>query len=708
MEKPRSTRYFAATAALAFVFAEAPVFARDAGTSVKSEASDSPAQEADQLEGAEAGALALLDVPLEDLLTLESTSVAKKRQKVAESAAAVYVVTQETISRSSASTIPDLLRLVPGVEVAQLTNGSSAVTIRGFNSKIANSLLVMVDGRSIYNSAASGVFWDQLLLPFADIERIEVVRGPGASLWGANAVNGVINIITKHSSDTLDATATGRAGSRSQEASFTYGSRLSDTLSFRTYGVYRHDNGLLDANGGELSRRWQGLSVGTRMDWQPTIDDAVTLSADYGKGDFDTPFLELRRSPLNPGYDPIAAEGGFKSYNVLGRWTHQQNEKLDWSLQVYHSYLNRREVGFAGVRSKVLDADLGVHWVPNATHDIAVGLGARQLDDESTSTPSVTLTRLANTDRWLSGYVQDDISLIEDKLRLTIGAKLEKNDFTGFEFQPSARVFLKVGKGLALWGAVSRAVRTPSLLERVTQISLTALLPGAPENPLPLPVYPRLNGVPDKKSEILLSYEAGFRADLAEGWSLDVAGYYNDYSRLLALAPTGFQPILSPSIAQPVGLYADFDLGGAADARTWGFEALLKGQIASGWRMEASYSHLNYEVGPDPLSGAPYELVFPLQGSPRHQLGLRSYADLSDNVLLDTQLRHVSELYHGQVPAYTALDARLTYRPRVGLEMSLIGEGLLDDQRLEFIQNLYPTPPSYVPRTVAAEVRLQF
>jgi len=706
MNTPNSTSRLSTSAAIAFFLLATPVFAQDPlGPQALAETRPVQADAGSQTGEA---ALDLLDIPLEDLLTLESTSVAKKRQKVSESAAAVYVVTQEEIRRSSASTIADLLRIVPGVEVGQLANGLTAVSIRGFNSRISNSLLVMVDGRSIYNSAASSVFWDQLLMPLTDIERIEVVRGPGAALWGSNSVNGVVNIITKHSSDTLGTTVSARAGARIQEGSITYGARLSESVSFRAYGDVRHDNGLVDESGNRWSKSWDGFTLGTRVDWQPTVGDALTLSGEYTRADFETPFLEVRRNPLDPGYDFTSAQNYFKTYNVLGRWAHQHSDELEWSLQVYHSYLNRQEPAFPAINSKVLDADLGVHWAPNETHDIAFGFGARELNDRGVSTPGVTLLQSQTTDRWLSGYLQDEIALLGEQLRLTLGAKLEKNNFTGFEFQPSARLFFRPDENLALWGAVTKAVRTPSLLERLTQISLNVLAPGSAENPLPIPVYPRLNGMPQKRSEMALAYEAGLRADLAEGWTLDVAAYYNSYKRLLAFVTSGFEPIFIPQVAQPVGLYADVNFASAGDARTWGVEVLLEGEVTPQWRVEASYSHFNHDLGSNEETDAPYDLAYPLEGSPRHQLGLRNYVDLADDLSFDTQLRYVSELVGGAVPAYTALDARVTYRPLASLELSLIGEGLLDARRLEFRQYMYPTPPSYVPRAVSAEARYRF
>lgn len=673
--------------------AAAPAVAQDAGD---------PGIEDDQT------ASDLFDVPLEDLLTLETTSVAKKRQQVRDAAAAVYVITQEDIRRSAASTIPDLLRMVPGVEVGQVNTGGTAVSIRGFNSRLANSVLVMIDGRSIYVSTLSGVFWDQLLLPLGDIERIEVVRGPGSTLWGSNAANGVINIITKHSSDSLGLTAVARAGTRGQEASLSYGSRVSDDLSLRVYGALRSDDGLVDAQDNDQSTHLEGKSVGARIDWQPGTGDAFTFQTEYSVGHSDTPFLRVRNDLFNPGYDQELVDNEYDSFNALGRWTRHQSDSLDWSLQAQHNRIERTELGDTNLTWDMTDLDFGLHWQASEIHDFNFGVGVRLVNDRFESSPELTYTIPSATDHWISGYVQDDISLIPDRLRLTLGVKLEDNNFTGFEFQPSAKLFFRPDPGFAIWGGVSRAVVTPSRLARSAQLAVSVSLPNTPLNPGPLPLYAQLNGVEDSDAEVVIAYEAGFRADLSSSWTLDVASYYNEYDGLTAASLQSITPLFSPGIPFPLGLLANFSLPSSGQTKTWGVEAVLKGEIKPWWKMELSYSHFDYDVAIDPASGREYQFIYPINGSPHHQARLHNSFDLADRLSVDVDLRHVSSLTDGVVPAYTNADFRITYHTLGELELSLIGENLLKDRRAEFTQPEYPIPLAYVPRKISIEIRHRF
>ncbi|MCY1669422.1 TonB-dependent receptor [Novosphingobium sp. SL115] len=669
---------------------------------VRSQTNDSPASDASSAPAS------LLDVPLEDLLTIESTSVAKKRQRVSESTASVYVITQDEIRRSAAPTIPDLLRGVPGVEVGRLANGGYAVSIRGFNSRLTNSLLVMVDGRSQFISTISGVFWDQLMVPMSDIERIEVVRGPGAALWGANSSNGVINIITKHSADSGGTAVDVRGGLRQQDVSISHGSRLSDTLSYRAYGSYRHDDGLIDEQGGDIGKRWAGGSGGLRVDFEPDERNAYTVQAEYGEGKFDTPFRLPSTNLFAPGYFQFQAENAFKSFNVLGRWTRRQSDNLDWSLQAQYNRLNRTEFGGVGVLWQLADIDLGLHWRASEMHDVSFGVGARLLHDDITQTPYVRFDNLSATDRWISGYLQDDITLIPEMLRLTLGTKVENNNFTGFEVQPSARVFLRPAKHLSLWGAISRAVRTPSRFERNAHLALFVTLPRSPNNPTPLPVYTTLNGVNDRNSEVLIAYEAGARVNLSGNWSLDVAGFYNNYKSLTVNVPKSTKLIFVPNVPFPVGIQADVDFQDSGTARTWGGEVTLAGNVTPWWKATLNYSHFNFELGIDPSTGARSTLLFPLGYSPRHQFALRNNFDIGDAFSIDTQLRHVGRLEQGNIPAYTTADLRLTYRLPNGAELSLVGTNLLHARHIEFNQQDYPAPQAFVSRAVSGQLRYRF
>lgn len=650
----------------------------------------------------------LLDVPLEDLLTLESTSVAKKRQRVSDSAAAVYVITQEEIRRSAAETIPELLRGVPGVEVAHTENGGYAVSIRGFNSRLANSILVMVDGRSQFVSTLSNVFWDQLMIPLGDIERIEVVRGPGSALWGANTSNGVINIITKHSADTGGTYIDVRAGDRRQELSLTHGGILADALTYRAYVTVHHDDGLVDATGADTGRRHEGASSGVRFDYEPDDRNAFTLQGDFDAGRYDTPFRLPKADILNPGYFYFQSQNEFTAFNILGRWTRRASDRLSWSVQGQYNYIDRTEFGGAHLIWQLMDLDIGANWKASNTHELSVGVAARVLHDKVDGTPYLYFNHPVSTERWISGYVQDDITIVPDRLRFSLGAKLEHNNFTGAEIQPSARIFLKPTRQVSLWAAVSRAIRTPSRFERDANLPMFVEAPGSVANPLPIPVFSTLVGVPSRPPEELIAYEVGGRVNLGGNWSLDVAGFYNDYSKLTVNTPVATRPVFVPQVPFPVAINADVAFLGVGKTRSWGGEATLAGNIRPWWKAGLTYSHLNFENGIDPATGQPWALLFALEGSPRHQLSLRSNVDLGDRASIDAQLRHVSRLEQGPVPAHTDLDLRLTYRLENGAELSLVGTNLLEPRHLEFLQPPYPAPPSYVPRRVSAQLRYRF
>lgn len=651
----------------------------------------------------------LLDVALEDLLVLESTSVAKKRQNVRDSAAAVYVISQEEIRNSPGGTIPDLLRTVPGLEVGQIANGATAVSIRGFNGRNSNSLLVMVDGRTIYVSTLSGVLWDQLNLPLQDIERIEVVRGPGATLWGANAVNGVINIITKHSGETLGARAHARVGNRRQEAALSYGALVGGNATLRAYGSYRREEGLQAADGGDTGTATDSGEVGFRLDWEPTESDAYTLQSDFKAGSADNTTVRIDPSLVDPTPIEVVTPTEYRQTNVLARWRRQQSDELNWSVQAYYSNIHREELGFFDLDWSVADVDFGANWRPNETHDINFGINGRAIwDDFSTIESNVAFQRTENTDIWISGYVQDDISLIKDKLRLTIGAKLERNNFTGVEFQPGVRVFYRPGENVGIWGAATRAVRTPSRFERDADLQFVAYPSFSRNNPSPLTLFPTLLGSQDLESEYVTAFEGGFRVDLAPKWNLDVAAYYNLYDDLNQPTVIGANPVFIPGVPFPVSIDADVQFQSRGDADTWGVEAVLKGEIAPWWQAQISYSHFNFENGIDPTTGASFAAFLALEGSPEHQAALINNFQIGSSVALNTQLRYVDSLLGGQVPSYVAGDVRVRYEAPNGLDISLLGENLFDDRRLEFLQDSYPAPTSFNPRSVSLELRYRF
>lgn len=651
----------------------------------------------------------LLNAELEDLLVLESTSVAKKRQNVQDSAAAVYVITQEDIRNSASSTIADLLRVVPGVEVGSVTNGVTAVSIRGFNGRNSGSLLVMVDGRSVYVSTLSGVFWDQLGVPLQDIERIEVVRGPGSTLWGANAVNGVINIITKNSADTLGLQASARAGLREQIVELSSGSELTPDSTIRINGLYRRDQGLQSRTGDDLGSVADEGALGVRLDWQPTNRDAITLQADYKTGSRDTTTFNIDPAQIDPTPIPVMTAVDYNEVSILGRWRRAQSDKLDYSVQAYYSAVDREELGYFSFDWSIADLDFGANWRPDETHDINFGLNLRAMSDSFTLIdPRVDFIDRAATDYWISGYLQDDISLIPDTLRLTVGAKLEYNDFTGVEFQPGIRMFYRPSADFALWGAVTRAVRTPSRFERGADFQLSALPPNSRRNPTPLPIFASFLGNPDAEAENLLALEAGFRAQITPQWSLDVAGYYNFYDSLAEPTVIAAQPNFIPLFPFPVSVTTTAQFQFRGKAETWGLEASVKGQLAPWWKVQLAYSHFEGRAGNDQLTGRRFNGFLPLEGSPENQATVLNTVQLGSAVTLNTQVRFVDTLIGGKVPSYFDGDLRLRYEAPNGLEVSLVGENLFTPRRFEFLFDTYPAPRSTVVRNLALDVRYRF
>lgn len=648
----------------------------------------------------------LLDIPLEDLLTLEATSVAKKRQKVGDAAAAVFIITQEDIRRSTASSIPDLLRMVPGVEVATIQNSLIGVTARGFSGRFGNSLLVMIDGRTIYTTSLSGVLWDQQMLPLDDIERIEVVRGPGATLWGSNAVNGVINIISKHSSDVQGGTGDVRIGLNKQQANGSFGGRLSENISYRLYANANFSDGLLNENGEKLTRRFHARAAGARMDHVPNGADAFTLQTEYSEGEFEIPVLNVRDDFLNPGYDSIRFGSEFSAAHILGRWTHESSKDLDWSVQAYFDRVKRKAYG-GDLQQDVIDLDFGLRWQANDIHEVNLGLGARASTDSLISQSNFAFGNEKRNDKWLSGYVQDEITLVPDRLSLTVGSKIEFNSFTGVELQPSARMMYRPAPNFAIWAGVSRAARTPSGFERDAELRLTVELPGTANNPFSLPIYPVLFGDPDLKAERSTSYEAGIRTEIVEGWSLDVAVYRSIYSHVVTLDQTGQNLIFEQPIPFPVGVEALIVFANNGEAKTWGAEVALSGKIASWWKVDVAYSHLDMKSGPTAEALSATRTVVDQDLSPKNQLSIRNAIDLNDKFSFDSQFRHVGPLA-GNVPSYNSADIRLTYRPIETVELSLIGENLLQKRRLEFNQTAFPAPAGYVSRTGSIQARIRF
>jgi iron complex outermembrane receptor protein len=585
---------------------------------------------------------ALKKLSVEELLDLEVISVSKHPERLSETASAIQVITREDIRRSGATRLPEALRLASNLEVAQLDSRQWAISARGFNSTTANKLLVLIDGRTIYTPLYSGVFWDVQDTLLEDIERIEVISGPGATLWGANAVNGVINIITKAAKDTQGLFLEGGGGSEMRGfGGFRYGGTLASNLHFRAYGKYFDRDSTLLPNGLDATDDWRMGQGGFRLDWDASQINLFTLQGDLYDGRI-----------AQPGSNDIAVSGG----NVLGRWSHTISDNSDFKLQLYYDRTDRNIPGTFGENLDTYDVDFQHRFLQGKRHDIVWGLGYRLIDDNVSNSTALAFLPPSVSRQWFSAFVQDEIALVKDRLHLTLGTKIEHNDYTGFEFQPSGRLAWKLSQKQTLWAAISRAVRTPSRIDR------ELFAPGSP------PFL--LAGGPNFFSEQLLAYELGYRVQPHQRLSLSAAAFYNDYDDLRSLE-------INSRTVFPIMI------ANGLKGKSYGAELTADYRVTNWWRMRAGYTGLGIHLRSKPGS------TDPLLGSseshdPNHQFFLRPSLDLPGHFELDPSFRYVSRIANQTVPAYAELDVRLAWRPSPKLEFSIVGQNLLHDHHAEF------------------------
>lgn len=635
-------------------------------------------------------------ISLEQLINTEVTTVSRIPEKRFRVPAAVYVITQEDIRRSGATTFPELFRMVPGMSVARIDNNKWAINARGFNDRFANRLLVQVDGRAVYNPLFSGVYWDTVDYPLEDIERIEVIRGPAASVWGANAVNGVVNIITKPAKDTQGGLFSGGGGTEERGfGTFHYGGQLGKDLSFRVYEKGFHREEQFSAQG-DPNDGWWGTSAGLRLDWQASERDAVTFDGGYvrsvaGRND-------LRPMPTAPfaflNLENEVTDGG----HVLARWSHQLGHENSWSLQTYWDRATRvSDNGYFDLRWDTYDVDFQHQFPLGNRQKMVYGAGYRYIDaflGPSTRDNgfAVSFPPPHRHPQLFSGFVEDQIALLgEDHLSLTLGSKFEHNDHTGFEVQPTTRLLWTPTKRQTVWVAVSRAVRTPNLSEDAVGITLLSAVIGPPST-----LFPRQRGNTDFKSEELLAYELGYRAQVTDNFSMDVATFRNIYHRLRVSLAGAVEP---GPVAGTFILPLKFQNG--MNGETAGAELAINWQLIHWWKLYGTYTFLDMELHAD--QGVPTSAEAAEDQSPRHQAYLQSSWDLPHNVEFDLMGRLVDKVrgfnlsgaagVADKVNAYLSLDSRLSWRPRKNLEITVVGQSLLDPHHPEFGTNAFLKAP---------------
>ena len=633
------------------------------------------------------------------------TSVSRQESTVAHSPAAVFVITQEMIRRSGATSLPQLFRMVPGMDVARVDSSRWAISARGFNSRFSDKLLVQIDGRAIYQPIFSGVFWEAQDLVLQDIERIEVIRGPGATVWGQNAVNGVINVITKRSQDTLGGLLTGGGGTQAQATgAFRYGDKIGEDLYYRVWGK-GFQGGTFVNQAGRGFDDWRQGRGGFRSDWQATSQDAATFQGEYFQGNFGR--TDIRSSPIGPAFQ-TARVGDEKTRggNLVGTWRHEIGEKSDWTLQAYFDNF-RRDItnGFARFDFNTYVVDFQQQFPLTDRQQIVYGLGYR-LDDNHASGSNfdngftIFTTIEGRQFSYASAFLQDEFTLVPEHLFFTAGCKFLQNNLTGFEYQPTARLLYALDKTHSVWSAVSRAVRTPNYAD---QYVVNTTLPTFPTALRGAPLFGRSIGNTDVISEDAIAYEVGYRAQPSERFSWDVAGFFNVYDNLITTRPgTRVAGSLPGTFIQPA------PRTNGVTGESWGVELAASTQVTESWRLYGNYTFLDLRLHPARGLGS----LEAVEGqSPRNQVYLQSSWDVSRNLEFDVFARYVDVLpgFASPVPAYTSLDVRLAWRPRPNLELAIVGQNLLSPSHLELGTSARaPFPLLEVPRGVFASMTLNW
>lgn len=588
----------------------------------------------------------LKKLSIEELLNvdIQVTSVSRRPEKLSEAPSAVQVITQEDIRRSGASSLPEALRLASNLEVTQINARQWAVSARGLLTDTANELLVMIDGRSVYMPRLAGVYWDVQDTMLEDIERIEVVSGPGATLWGANAVNGVINIITKSARDTQGTLLVGVIGDEINHlGAVRYGDKLGNNFNYRVYLKQQDHDGPVDANGNDVDGDWRSAQGGFRVDGNLSAVDALTVSGDLYGMHF--------QQPASPD---IVARGG----NVIGRWSRHLADDAALTLQLYYDHTFRDTPNLLRDELDTYDIDLQHRFVWNSRHSLVWGMAYRRYDNDTRTGTTVAYIPARQLLTVYSGFIQDEIGLFKDRLKLSLGTKLEHNDYTGFEFQPSARLAWLIDPKQTVWSAVSRAVRTPARNDREQYI---------PANP----PYTRV-GNDDFVSEELIAYELGYRLHPVGPWSLSLATFYDDYDKVRSIER------VDPTVSTPTVI------GNGQQGYSYGAEFTADYYVTDWWRLHFADTEIRIQLRPRPGS-TDFSYGANESFDPRHQLSLRSSFDLRRGWQLDGALRHVSRLSNQDTPAYTELNLRVAWQMNANIEWSLVGENLLHSAHREFV-----------------------
>ncbi len=601
----------------------------------------------------------LKTMTMDQLTNLDVTLVSRRPTKLSQSPSAIQVLTGEEIKRSGATNLPDALRLLPNVEVQQINSYAWVVSTRGFDALFSNKLLVMIDGRTVYSPLDAGVFWDAQSVLLEDVDRIEVISGPGGTLWGANAVNGVINIITRDTKDTAGTyVSTGGGSFVHSFAAGRYGGSVGRSLSYRVYGQRWNRDGSRTPSGAVGFSAWNLTQTGFRMDYHREGADTLELQGEAYAGTEHT--SETADSILNGQY-------------LLGRWTRTLSEYSDFKLQVYFDRTGRRDVPSTITdRMNTYDLDFQHRFQVRGRNGILWGVGYRLMrDDSPTNTTFVGFVPQHRNMQLFSSFVQDETTLMSERLTLTLGTKLEHNDFSEFELQPSARLAWTPTDRQTIWAAVSRAVRSPSRIDVDYHIPVTA------------PYF--IGGGPNFDSEKVVAYEAGYRIQSTQTISFSLASFYNAYRDVYNVEPASPQAVFPYTIQNGI------------NGQSWGAEFSALYQPLNWSRIRGGYTYFHKDLWVKPGHVTTSAVLASLGNDPTHQFVMQSMTDLPWQVQADATARFVDTLSSPTIPRYFTVDIQVSRQFR-GLELSAVGRNLMDHQHPEF------DPSQQIPRSVYGKV----
>ncbi len=635
----------------------------------------------------------LRNMTLEQLGQIQVTSVTKEPEEVWNTPAAIYVVTQEMIRRSGATNIPEALRLAPGVEVARIDSNKWSIGIRGFGSRLSRDVLVMIDGRTVYTTLLAGTYWEVQNIPLQDIDRIEVIRGPGGTIWGPNAVNGVINIITKDSKDTRGEMVSVGGGNEDQGSlTARFGAGNGRTFDYRVYGMAfdRAPEFHLD---GDNYDSWRNIQGGFRMDFTHHDNDQFMVQGEmYKEGAGET----VTSVTYAPSYSQIVRgtellSGG----DIVAKWHRIEGDGKDFQLEAYFDQANRREPNFEDLRN-TFDVDFLDRFRLPGRQQISWGFGARASHGANPTVVSgLYFIPESRTDQLYSGFLNDDVELVPQRVSLSVGTKLLKTNYTGLKWQPSVRLLWTPGLTQSFWAAFTRALRTPSDAERA--FYLTGFVGFAPDG---TPIMARFNANPNFQSEELNGYEAGYRQLFGQNFYVDVAAFYNQYNDLFSEDITG--PIYLETSPPPPHYLLPAEFGNGLKGTTRGVEIAPQWNPMHFWRLGGSYSYLEMKLKKGPNSQDIGTAPIVEGSSPRNQLTADSGFSITNNLNLDLTYRFVSALPSAGIKAYSTGDVRLGWYVRPYLQLSIAGRNLLQPYHFEYPSD--PGPIVGIKRSVFVQI----